>query len=103
MKKGNKYLKSALIEAAHSARGSKTYLGAMYRRTASRKGKKRAGISVAHAILRIAYYLLTRKEMYVDLGEDYFDKQKEQSIVRYSVRRLENLGYNVTIIEPGAS
>ena len=29
-------------------------------------------------------------------------KQKEQSIVRYSVRRLENLGYNVTIIEPNA-
>ena len=27
MKKGNKYLKSALIEAAHSVRGSKTYLG----------------------------------------------------------------------------
>ncbi len=46
-------------------------------------------------MLRISYYLLTRKEMYVDLGEDYFDKQKQQSIVRYSVRRLENLGYNV--------
>ena len=103
MKKGNKYLKSALIEAAHSVRGSKTYLGALYRRTATRKGKKRAGISVAHAILRIAYYLLTRKEMYVDLGEDYFDKQKEQSIIRYSVRRLESLGYNVTITELGAS
>jgi transposase len=42
--------------------------------------------------------------MYVDLGEDYFDKQqKQQSIVRYSVRRLENLGYNVTITEPEAS
>ena len=103
MKKGNKYLKSALIEAAHSIRGSKNYLGALYRRTAARKGKKRAGISVAHAILRITYYLLTRKEMYVDLGEDYFDKQKQQSIVRYSVRRLENLGYNVTITEPEAS
>lgn len=103
MKKGNKYLKSALVEAAHSIRGSKTYLGAMYRRTAARKGKKRAGISVAHAILRIAYYLLTRKEKYVDLGEDYFDKQKQQSIVRYSVRRLENLGYNVSITEPKVS
>lgn len=78
-------------------------LGALYRRTAARKGKKRAGIAVAHAILRISYYLLTRKEMYVDLGEDYFDKQKQQSIVRYSVRRLENLGYNVTITEPEAS
>ncbi|MGP4107854.1 IS110 family transposase [Virgibacillus sp. L01] len=102
-KNGNKYLKSALIEAAHSVRGSKNYLGALYRRTAARKGKKRAGIVVAHAILRIAYYLLTRKEMYVDLGEDYFDKQKQQSIVRHSLRRLESLGYTVSIIEPEAS
>ena len=99
-KKGNKYLKSALIEAAHSVRGSKNYLGALYRRTAARKGKKRAGIVVAHAILRIAYYLLTREEMYVDLGEDYFDKQRRQSIVRHSLRRLENLGYIVSIEEP---
>ena len=36
-KKGNKYLRSALTEAAHSVRGSKNYLGALYRRTASRK------------------------------------------------------------------
>lgn len=98
-KKGNKYLKSALTEAAHSVGASNNYLGAMYRRTAARKGRKRAGIVVAHAMLRIAYYLLTRKEMYVDLGEDYFDKQKETSIVRNSVRRLESLGYNVSISE----
>ena len=98
-KKGNKYLRSALTEAAHSVRGSKNYLGALYRRTASRKGRKRAGIVVAHAILRISYYLLTRKEMYVDLGEDYFDKQKQQSIVRHSLRRLESLGYSVTLTE----
>jgi transposase len=98
-KNGNKYLKSALVEAAHSVAASKNYLGAMYRRTAARKGKKRAAINVAHAMLRIAYYLLTREEMYVDLGEDYFDKQKQQSIVKYAVRRLENLGYSVTITE----
>jgi transposase len=98
-KNGNKYLKSALVEAAHSVKGSKNYLGALYRRTSARKGKKRAAISVAHAMLRIAYYLLTRKEMYVDLGEDYFDQQKQQSIVHYAVRRLENLGYTVTITE----
>lgn len=102
-KKGNKYLRSALTEAAHSVRGSKNYLGALYRRTAARKGKKRAGIVVAHAILRIAYYLLTRKETYVDLGEDYFDKQRQQSIVRSSLRRLESLGYTVSLHEPEAS
>lgn len=67
-------MKSALVEAVHSVEASKNYLGAMYRRIAARKGRKRAAISVGHAMLRIAYYLLTREEMYVDLGEDYFDK-----------------------------
>lgn len=97
IQKGNKYLKSSLIEAAHSIRNSKNYLGAMYRRAASRKGKKRAAIIVAHAILRISYYLLTRKEMYVDLGADYFEKKREQSIVKHSLRRLESLGYSVEL------
>lgn len=92
-------MKSALTEAAHSVGSSKNYLGAMYRRTLARKGRKRAAIVVAHAMLRIAYYLLTRKEKYVDLGEDYFDKQKLGAIVQNSVRRLETLGYNVTISE----
>lgn len=98
-KNGNKYLESALVEAAHSIAASKKHLGAMYRRTAARKGRKRAAINVAHTMLRIAFYLLTRKEMYVDLGEDYYDKQKQQSTVKYSVRRLENLGYSVSISE----
>ncbi len=48
-------------------------------------------------------YLLTRKEMYVDLREDYFDKQRQQSIVRHAIRRLEGLGYSVTITESEAS
>jgi transposase len=102
-KKGNKYLKSALTEAAQSVRGSKNYLGEMYRRTAARKGSKKAAIVVAHAMLRISYYLLTRKEMYVDLGEDYFDKQRQQSIIRHSTRRLESLGYTVSLKEPEVS
>jgi transposase len=102
-KKGNKYLRSGLTEATHSVKGSKNYLGALYRRTAARKGRKRAGIVVAHAMLRISYYLLTRKEMYVDLGENYFDEQRQQAIVRHALRRLEGLGYSVTLKEPEAS
>lgn len=41
--------------------------------------------------------------MYVDLGEDYFDKQWQQSIVRHSLRRLESLGSSVTLQAPKAS
>ncbi len=56
-RKSAKTKRSALTEAAHSVRGSKNYLGALYWRTASRKGKNRAGIVVAHAML--PYLLLS--------------------------------------------
>jgi len=103
MRKGNKYLKSGLLEAAHSLRGSKTYLGELYRRKAAGKGKKQAGIIVAHTILRIAYALLTRKEVYVDKGPGYYEKQREKSITQHSIRRLESLGYTVAISKTDAS
>jgi len=74
-RKGNKYLRSALTEAAQSIRGSDNYLGAQYRRIAARKGKHRAAVAVAHSIMTIAYYLLTRQEDYKDLGSDYFEKR----------------------------
>jgi transposase len=96
-RKGNKYLRSALIEASHSIRGSNNYLGAQYRRIAARKGGHRAAVAVAHSIMTIAYHLITRQEEYKDLGSDYFEKRKQDAIVRQTVRKLENLGYSVTL------
>ncbi|MGF7036096.1 transposase [Paenibacillus mucilaginosus] len=96
-RKGNKYLRSALIEASHSIRGSNNYLGAQYRRIAARKGGHRAAVAVAHSIMTIAYHLITRQEDYKDLGSDYFEKRKQDAIVRQTVRKLENLGYSVTL------
>ncbi|AFC28183.1 transposase IS116/IS110/IS902 family protein [Paenibacillus mucilaginosus 3016] len=96
-RKGNKYLRSALIEASHSIRGSNNYLGAQYRRIAARKGGHRAAVAVAHSIMTIAYHLITRQEDYTDLGSDYFEKRKQDAIVRQTVRKLENLGYSVTL------
>nr|WP_312027260.1 IS110 family transposase [Cytobacillus firmus] len=56
-KEGNKYLRSALTEAAQSVRGSKNDLGTLYKRTAGRKGKKHAAIAVVHqcCVLHITY------------------------------------------------
>ncbi|TMV42905.1 IS110 family transposase [Paenibacillus mesophilus] len=102
-RKGNKYLRSALIEASHSIRGSDNYLGAQYRRIAARKGKHRAAVAVAHSIMTIAYHLLTRQEDYKDLGVDYFEKRHQDSIVKQTVRKLENLGFTVTLAAPEAS
>jgi transposase len=101
--KGNKYLKAALTQAAHAVGRSKdNYLSAQYRRLASRRGKKRAAVAVAHSILVIAYHLLKNGTVYTDLGADYFDRRNEQQIQKQLVKRLEQLGYKVTV-EPLAA
>lgn len=95
---GNRYLRTALTEAAHAAGRKKgTYLHAQYHRLASRRGKKRATTAVAHSILTIAYHLLCRKSEYQDLGANYFDERKEQTVVRRLQQRLEKLGYQVDL------
>ena len=41
-RKGNRWLRAALIQAAHAAGRTQTYLGEPYRRISKRRGKKRA-------------------------------------------------------------
>jgi transposase len=97
-RKGNPWLRAALIEAAHAAgRTQGTYLQAQYRRLAARRGAKRAAVAVGHSILVIAYHLLTRQEAYQDLGPRYFDERDRQHVERRLVRRLEELGYEVSL------
>lgn len=96
--KANRYLKSALVQAAHAAGRSKdNYLAAQYRRLAARRGKKRAAVAVAHSILVIAYHIIDRGTEYVDLGANYFDEHKKETVQQQLVRRLEKLGFKVTL------
>jgi len=94
---GNKALQAALVQAANAvSRSRKSYLSALYHRLASRRGKNKAVIAVAHAILVIVYHLLDRKESYRDLGPNYFDQRNKEAVRRRLVRRLQDLGYKVT-------
>ena len=96
--KGNPWLRAALVEAAQAAgRTRNTYLSAQYRRLTSRRGKKRAAVAVGHTILVIAYHLLEHSCSYEELGSDYFDKRDRQAVERRLVRRLEGLGYKVSL------
>jgi len=96
--KGNRWLRRALTEAAWAASHTKdSYLGTQYRRLAPRRGKKRALVAVGHTLLGIIYHLLKKPVEYQDLGSDYFDKLKPEQFRRYLVKRLEGLGYEVTL------
>ncbi len=97
-RKGNRSLKTALVQAAQAAGRSKdNYLSARYHRLAARRGNNRASLAVAHTILTIAYHLLNRHEEYRDLGPHYLDQRNKESSRRYLVRRLQDLGYKVSV------
>lgn len=98
--KGNRWLKRALTEAAWAATHEKdSYLAALYRRLAPRRGKKRAIIAVARTILQAAWHMLKEEVEYKELGGDYFDQLNEEKTTGYLVKRLEKFGYEV-ILKP---
>jgi transposase len=100
---GNTHLKSALTEAGRAAGRSKdTYLGAQYRRVVARRGSRRAALAVGHSILTISYHMMDRGTRFRDLGADYFDRRNPQRVRDRLVRRLETLGYKVSL-QPAAA
>jgi len=97
-RKGSRWLRHALIEAAHGAARTKNkYLKSQYHRVAAHRGKKKALVAVGHSILIISYHLLTREQEYTDLGTNYFDERDRSAVQRRCVKRLEKLGYSVQL------
>ena len=95
---GNPWLRAILVQVAWSAaRTKRTYLSSLYHRLAGRRGSKRAIIAVAHAILVIIYSMLHNRTTYRDLGEDHFDHLNHQSVLNRAIRRIERLGYKITL------
>lgn len=96
-RKGNRWVKTTLVQAAHAAGKTQTYLGAQYRRLSARRGGKRAAVAVAHSILVIYYQLLTTGEAYQEKGVDYFAQLDQEHHQRRLVKQLERLGFQVTL------
>jgi transposase len=95
---GNVWLRAILVQVAWGASHTKgTYLSALYHRLAGRRGAKRAIIAVAHAVLVIIYMMLRNHTTYHDLGEKHFDQLNPQSVLNRAIRRIEKLGYKVTL------
>ena len=97
-RKGNAWLKTALVQAAHGAARMKgTALAAKYQRVAARRGAKRAIMAVAHRLLIIAYHVIARREPYHELGADYLERRRPAAVVDRLLQRLRQLGVDVTV------
>jgi len=96
--KGNVHLRSMLVQAAVAGSRKKgTYLRDKFHRLKARRGGKRAALAVAHKILVSAYHIIGKRMDYRELGESYLDTQSKRRVVRGLVRRVERLGYRVTL------
>jgi transposase len=104
IRKGNPWLRTALIQAARGAIRSKgSYLAAQYRRLRPRIGDKRAIVAVAHSLVVILYHMLKTGEPYHELGGNYFERRPPEIQVKRLARQIEKLGYRVTTTPVGSS
>lgn len=92
--KGNKYLKTSLVEAAWAATRSKSNpeMSIRHRAIAARRGKKKATMAIGHKILTAAYHVLRDKEHYMPHTRDkaILEKRRMAKIARLE-KQLSNL------------
>jgi transposase len=95
-RKGDRYLRRTLVQSAWAvAHKQNCFLTAVFYRTASRRGLKKAAVAVAHRILIIAYHIIRDGGQYREYGGDYFDRRQPERTARRLARRLERIGYAV--------
>jgi transposase len=99
-RKGNTYLRSALVQAAWGVSMKKNcYLSSQFFRLSKRLGRKKALVAVAHSLLVIIFHVLQSDQTYTELGGAYFDRHHVEQQRDYYLRRLHLLGLKVTVEE----
>jgi transposase len=103
IRKGNRYARAVLVQIAHVVSGMpQTQYYALYRRIASRRGKKRALIAVAHAVIVTIYHLLKTGVAYQEPGPDYLTKRNPERELNQLRRRAAALGH-VLVAQPATA
>ena len=74
-----------------------TYLKDKFHRLKARRGYLRAAVAIGHKILTAVYVMFSNGVEYRDLGTGYLDAIDSRRISGNLVRRLQRLGYDVTL------
>jgi len=97
-RKGNKTLRSTLIQCAQAAALTKnTFFRAQYDRLVVRIGKKRAKVAVAHSMIVAIWHMLKHGTEYNELGGDYYNKFNPEKKINMHLKKLAELGWTPPI------
>jgi len=102
--KGNVWLRRILGEVAWAAiHQRRSIFRARYYRLKPRLGAQQALVAIMHQLLKVIYHILTTGESYRELGADYYQTLESKQTARRLTKRLERLGYTVTLSSAAAS
>jgi transposase len=104
LRPGAPWLKTLLVQAGWCAVRTKgSYFRALFLRLKARRGPKKAIVAVARAILTAVYFMLKRGVDYHDLGPDHFQRTERTRLAARLARKLDELGFDVTLTERAAA
>ena len=79
------------------AQNPSTYLGARYRRIATRRGPQKANVAIQHSMLTPIWHMGTTGTLYDDPGGDYFTRLNPDRARNRAIHQLQAMGYRVTL------
>lgn len=94
-KRTSNYAASALRMAASTLHRSQSALGAYLRRLKSRLGTPKAITATAHKLATIIFNMLKNGVEYIETGQDYYEKQYRERIIKNLSVRAKSLGFNL--------
>ena len=91
-RKGNPYVRRVLCECAHAASRTQCALRTKFQNLVVRRGHKRSIIALAHKMLRIIYFMLSRGTYYRDAATDYEALSVQRNAARW-IKKLIKFGF----------
>jgi transposase len=96
------YAASALRMAASTLHRSDSALGAFLRRMKFRLGAPKAITATAHKLALIIYNMLKSGVEYIESGQDYYEKQHRERLIKSLTLKAQTLGLGVFELSSGS-
>jgi transposase len=94
-RKSSNRVHDVLCVCAQTLFNSRSALGAYARRLRSRLGTQKAIVATAHKLALLIYRLLRFGKNYVDIGQDAYEHQYKQRILRSLARKAKEFGFQL--------
>jgi len=89
------YASSTFRMAASTLHHNNSALGAFFRRLKSRLGAPKATTAAAHKLAVIFYDMIKNKTEYKETGQDYYEKQYRDRLIKSLCSRAKTLGFEL--------